>query len=217
MTGTAFSAGQLAELQTMMTPSMAVALPKVAAKFPDPKAVLRALKDKGEILAGRLEGALEAAIRGMMILIARDQVSITLDDRRDPGAYFQTRSGLYVYGDFRSGVVSKAGPVAIGTSYKLDAADLGQDASDEAIESALSKDHIFAESPVCAIIAQLIAKQANGEEGTLLNNGYANLFYTSSFVVDVYWDSGRGEWRVDTWGRGDRGWGAGHRVFSPGN
>lgn len=153
------------------------------------------------------------------LTLLKNKVSkkVRISELHDPGAYFQTRSGLYVYGDFRSGVVSKASPVAIGTSYKLDAADLGQDASDEAIESALSKDHIFAESPVCAIIAQLIAKQANGEEGTLLNNGYANLFYTSSFVVDVRWRSGDGKWGVYTWKRFDSEWDAGPRVFSPGN
>lgn len=46
-------------------------------------------------------------------------------------------------------------------------------------------------------------------------DGYANLFYFPSCVVDVSWVSfGRG-WDVHSWGRGDSAWDAGERVFSP--
>ena len=46
-------------------------------------------------------------------------------------------------------------------------------------------------------------------------DGYANLFYTPSFVVSVGWSSfGRG-WGVSAWGRGGAGWRGGMRVFSP--
>lgn len=46
-------------------------------------------------------------------------------------------------------------------------------------------------------------------------DGYANLFYFPSCVVDVDWRRFYGEWRVYAWERGDRQWGAGSRVFSP--
>jgi hypothetical protein len=55
----------------------------------------------------------------------------------------------------------------------------------------------------------MISKQPNGEQGDLINNGYANLFYTASWVALVGWDrAGRG-WDVGTWCR------AGRRVVSP--
>lgn len=46
-------------------------------------------------------------------------------------------------------------------------------------------------------------------------DGYANLFYTRSCVVNVHWLSGGLGWRVSTWGRDGLGWLAGRRVFSP--
>jgi hypothetical protein len=45
-------------------------------------------------------------------------------------------------------------------------------------------------------------------------DGLANLFYTDSFVVIVFWYSVGRYWYVDTCGRGARGWDAGRRVFS---
>ena len=67
------------------------------------------------------------------------------------------------------------------------------------------------------VIASLIARQPKGEEGVLLNTGYANLFYTPSYVVYVFWHAGRRGWGVGTYERDDDGWRAGGRVFSPVN
>lgn len=44
-------------------------------------------------------------------------------------------------------------------------------------------------------------------------DGYFNLFYFPSFVVDVYWDDS--SWDVDAWARGDGAWYEDSRVFSP--
>lgn len=46
-------------------------------------------------------------------------------------------------------------------------------------------------------------------------DGYANLFYLPSCVVDVNWHAGDRGWLVGTWLRGDDRWGAGARVRSP--
>lgn len=217
MSGTAFSVGQMAELQAIVSPSIAVALPKVAAKLGEPKGVLRALKDKNEILAERLESALENAIKGMMILVPRGSTTLAFADMHMPDAYYRTRSGLYVYYDFRDSIVAKAKPTASGVSIKMDIAELGQVATDEEIEGALPKNHLFDESTVCAVVAGMIAKQPNGEAGDLENTGYANLLYTSSCVVHVRWDGDYREWLVYTWSRDDDRWYAGYRVLSPAN
>ena len=213
--GTTFTPGQLSQLGSSINIAVATALPKVAEKY-DPKVVLRALEGHGEIFAGHIETMLEQAINSMLVLAPLGTTTLTLAERHDPDTFYRTREGLYVWDDFRSRIVAKAKPSEAGLVMKFERAELMRDLTDEKIEGTLPKDHLFDETEVCALIASLIAKQANGEEGVLLNTGYANLFYTSSYVVFVDWDSDGREWDVSTYERGD-GWGAGDRVFSPAN
>ncbi len=219
MSGTAFSPGQMAELNSNVTSALAVALPKVAAKFGDPKVVLAGIKDKTEILAGRLETAIEDVIKSMMALIRRPQLSITItdSDHRNPDAFFKTRDGLYVWDDFQTRVVKLAKPINTGTTFKVNVDELGADLTDKEIENGLPKNHLWDEGALCAVVAEMISKQPEGKEGDLLNNGYANLFYTSSCVVFVFWRAVSSKWGVNTWDRGGLGWSAGVRVLSPAN
>lgn len=217
MTGTAFSAGQMAEFTISVNGALAVALPKVAGKFDDPKAVLAGIKDKTEVLAGRLESAIEDVVKSMMALIRRPQCSVTISEARDPGAFYKNRDGLYVWDDFKSRVAKKAKPVSAGTAFKVNVDELGANLVDEEIENALPKTHLWDEGALCAVIAEILSKQQGGKEGDLLNNGYANLFYTSSCVVRVLWNADDREWRVNAWVRDRNRWHAGRRVFSPAN
>jgi hypothetical protein len=148
------------------------------------------------------------------VLQPREPISLTTSVTYDPDVYYRTGKGLYVWNSFRNRIVANAKPTNAGTGYTLAAADLTKDATDKEIEAALPEGYLFDESAVCAIVAELIAKQPGGEAGHLQNNGRANLFYTRSCVVRVRWDAGDGEWRVLTWGRGGDGWYAGRRVFS---
>ena len=67
-------------------------------------------------------------------------------------------------------------------------------------------------------VFELLKRQANGEEGDLLTNGYANIFYIKNTsgvlcIVRMYW-CGVG-WRVNVNSVEDPGdWHAGDRVFS---
>jgi len=69
-----------------------------------------------------------------------------------------------------------------------------------------------------AEIFQLMLNQSNGEDGTLLTNGYANIFYVRDVngelrAVDVRWDGGG--WYVDADSVGfPFEWHDGYRVFS---
>ncbi len=215
--GTPFNTGQLGKLQNIVNIGVATALPKVAEKLGDPKRVLKALDGRGAIFAGRLELALETAITSMLVIIPRGSTTITLTERHYPPTYYQTREGLWVSDSFREHVVMNARPVEAGETFKVDFGDIGLEdgATDAEIEAGLPRH--FEEYEVCAIIAGLIAKQPKGEEGDLLNNGYANLFYTSGRVVDVRWSADDGEWGVDAWRRVDRRWSRGRRVFAPSN
>lgn len=215
--GTTFTPGQLAQFSNNISIGIATALPKLVEKY-DPKVVLKALEGRGEVFAGHLETALEQAINSMLVLAPKGTTTIMLEKRHDPDAFYQTRSGLYVWDDYRSRIVANAKPSEVGTTLKVENAELVRDLSDEEIESALPKDHLFTETQVCVVIAELIAKQPNGESrGALLNNGFANLFYTSSCVVRVRWSADDREWDVHTWQRVGSGWNAGRQVFSPAN
>lgn len=142
-------------------------------------------------------------------------ISIEVKKNFDPKKFFVNRKGLYIWSGFTERIVSKAEPTKKGFKFSIDSFDLVKNATDKKIESALAENHLWDESDVAVIVAELIEKQPKGQEGTLLNNGYANLFYTGAFVVRVGWDGGA--WRVYAWGRGGREWVAEVRVFSPAN
>lgn len=144
-----------------------------------------------------------------------EKIAVTIAEVRDPKEFYKDREGLFVFGSFEERIVQKAESVEAGREFSIDSFNLIEDAADAGIEAALPEKYLFTEGEVFAIIAELISKQPKGEEGALLNNGYANLFYTEVFVVSVRWSAGDGGWGVDAWGRGDVGWGAGGRVFSP--
>lgn len=135
----------------------------------------------------------------------------------DPKEFFKDREGLWVGSSFESKIVEKAEPSPAELKLEVASYVLEKDATDEDIEKALPKEHLFSELEVCIAIASLIEKQPKGEDGALLNTGDWNLFYTASCVVDVSWDSSGRFWVVSAWGRGVNGWHAGERVFSPVN
>lgn len=70
-----------------------------------------------------------------------------------------------------------------------------------------------------AHVWDLLTKQANGESGILLTNGYANIFYVRGtdgnlWAVSAHWHAGCG-WRVDAHSvERPSGWYAGGQVFS---
>lgn len=153
--------------------------------------------------------------KAMGILTHMAKTTVKVEKPENPSNYFKDRDGLYVWDNFRNQVVSGASTVKAGASFKLESFKLNRTAYDSEIEKSLRKNHIFTATDVCAILAELISKQSKGEEGTLLNNGYANLFYMESCVVGVRWGSECWGWRVGAWRRGDDRWSGGGRVFSP--
>lgn len=218
MSGTPFSSGQLAKFQALIAPSVAKALPQVASKFGDPKRVLKALEGKNELLAERLETmTIEQAIKSFLVLIYRGRITITISETRDPDGWYRTREGLWVWDGFRSRIVSRAKPVAEGTTYSVDVWKIGENLTNEQIEAALPKSHLFEESVVSAILAEMISSQPNGAIGHLENTGRANLLYTPSSVVLGFWFGDGAEWDALAYDRGDRRWDAGGLVFSPAN
>jgi hypothetical protein len=208
MRGTAFSPGQMAEFTNAANSAFAVALLRVAAKFSDPKAVLGGIKDKSEILAGRLESAVEHAIRSMLSLFRHPQRSVTITECRDPDAYY--REGLWVYDGFRRLIVTNAKPVDAGAIFKVNEDELRECMTNAQIEAGLRKYHLFDESAVSAIIAELI-------ESDKLDKHCFYILYTEACVVRVTWFRVYRKWVVNAWERQDFEWCAGRRVLSPAN
>ena len=103
----------------------------------------------------------------------------------------------------------------VNKEFNLEYFNLKKSSSSAEIEAALPEKHLFELSEVYSVIGGLMSKQANGEEGPLLNSGDWNIFYTEKFCVSVHWHADYGLWRVYTWPR-DGGWRGDDRVFSPG-
>lgn len=141
----------------------------------------------------------------------KKEIKVVIPPTYDPKEFFKNRDGLYVWSSFSDTVLKKAKSATV-SPLSISSHDLLKTSYDKDIEVELPKDHIFSETNVCAIIAGLIEKQPKGKEGTLLSNGYANIFYTKSRVVGVHWYDGG--WDVVDWGR-ENDWGSGYRVFSP--
>lgn len=154
------------------------------------------------------------AKKNNLLQIVEKKIEVVTSKAIDPKEFFQDRKGLYIWSDFKTRIVAKAKPMKAGMKYKISSSKLLKFAYDEDIEAELPKKHIFTESEVCTLIAELISKQPDGQEGILLNTGYANIFYTPAFVVRVGWSSGGEGWGVYAWER-DGHWSDRNRVFSP--
>lgn len=196
------------------------------ATFSQAAHILRIVEEKGTsksqlqdiIGAGLLADLLDANLSEVNRDEFRRVIGLKpLSLRYDPDAFFRTRFGLWVYDSFRNLVVAKATSSSESRTVTTKSTMLERDMTDAEIEEMLGSGYLFTEDQLCDIVAEMIEKQDGGKEGKLLNNGYANLFYLSSCVVLVRWNTDNREWLVNTWRRDDYRWFAGYRVFSPGN
>ena len=91
---------------------------------------------------------------------------------------------------------------------------------DAEIRAEIGEDQVFSADEFTAIIKTLTTKQSKGEDGTLLTNGYANIFYVRDAegelrAVSVNWHAGYRGWRVSAYSVARQGrWLAGLHVFS---
>lgn len=141
------------------------------------------LLGKLALLRERVEPAILAAIEEFSRLVppklrlVNSDISLGPVESHDPAAFYQTRKGLYVWPEFVSRVLASAKPVTNLDPLSLSSYDLTERMYDTAIKEELPENYVFEDSSeLCALIEQMISKQPNGEEGDLLNNGYANLF-----------------------------------------
>ncbi|MBI5078215.1 MAG: hypothetical protein HZB11_02535 [Candidatus Yonathbacteria bacterium] len=144
------------------------------------------------------------------------------NDSFNPSAYFvKPRKGLWVSKSFQKYALAGQRDLL---SYRVIAdvtnQTLARDMShQETFEEFLggaekARTHAFTLDQ----LATLLRLQPNGEDGALLNNGSANIFYVLTkgdfFSVSMLWDSVQSEWCVYGWPTNGHGhWDAGDRVF----
>lgn len=153
---------------------------------------------------GILDGTVEFTVTALMREFLHPAGVTTLPAATeifDPVAHFQTREGLHIWGWFKDRILKYVHEVDGSPETTLSAFDLTKPANDVEIRKELPEDHVFGDpSEFCAILAQMIDRQPNGEEGDLLSNGYWNIFYVQAtgvvFAVGVRWLGGHREWCV---------------------
>lgn len=137
----------------------------------------------------------------------------------NPHDFFKTRAGLWMSSNFNDLILSGASKKVSADEATVGYADLVKDANDAQIGNELPVGYTFEDVDTFLVhLATLIEGQWGGKEGTLLNNGYANIFYvkvnSDVFTVDVYWRAGSRGWSCHAY-RLDAGrWCAGSRAFS---
>lgn len=136
----------------------------------------------------------------------------------DPNEAFQSHQGFYVCGDFRSYVLPALKSISSAPEASFIVSRIALSASDSTIHKEIPENHLAE----WYHILSFIGKQPNGENGVLLTNGYANIFYMRGvggqvFVVSVRRGLVSCRWSVDAWrlgDGGDGGWPADDLVFS---
>ncbi|HEY4476983.1 MAG TPA: hypothetical protein VJB69_03340 [Candidatus Paceibacterota bacterium] len=119
----------------------------------------------------------------------RGIITITLTQKHDPVAFFQDRPGLEIDETMRR-TISLADSCEAGTMLDVGIVDVKGSVNSE-FENELLPRHLFTETHVCAVLAEMLVRQSKGEERDLLTD-HSNLFYLPDIGITVVW-------RVDKW------------------
>ncbi|MBU4480302.1 hypothetical protein KKG48_02580, partial [Patescibacteria group bacterium] len=139
----------------------------------------------------------------------------------EPNNFFVIRNGLWISLNFRNYILSVAEKILpIQLPSHIPGFDLPKRINDAEIRAKLGDNHLFEDaSEFCSCLAGMISRQANGEEGDLLNNGSSNIFYVCGkegevFAVFASWAVDDRRWDVSALRLGGLSWLAGRRAFS---
>lgn len=138
---------------------------------------------------------------------------------------------LWLADNFRTWVLQTISGTIPSFTGNLAKFELTKSMCDSEIQKELGNPEPFTPSEFASIVKSLIEKQPQGESGTLLKNGYVNVFYVKLparnashseaggndsrvVAVNVGWGSDSREWNLDVYVLDDGIWGVGDRVFS---
>lgn len=152
------------------------------------------------------------------LALVQESIQITVD-AFSKSSFFSNGPKLYFWDNFKNWVLTEISDVIPAFTGKISKFSLTKNMNDAEIQAELGNSTPFSVSEFAAIIKGLIAKQPKGEDGDLLNNGYANIFYVklangTVVAVDVLWDGGDRGWDFRTGSLDDGQWSDGYCVFS---
>ena len=135
-------------------------------------------------------------------------------------SFFKTDGPVRLwFGDnFKSWILPAIPEEIPGFEGKLTQTQLTKDMTDSEIKQGLGQPESLTPTEFAAVIRHLIERQPQGEAGTLLTNGYANIFYVKLedervVAVRAHWDSDYRGWGLGADDLGDFGWRGGSCVF----
>mgnify|MGYP001570609160 CR=1 FL=1 len=136
-------------------------------------------------------------------------------------SFFRTDSSpeLYFWDNFKNWVLPEILELVPAFADVLTKTELTKAMYDSEIQDELGNPKPFSVAEFAAVISSLVKAQPNGESGTLLTNGYANIFHVQLkdarvVVVGVGRDSGGRAWDFGASALGAVQWRVGGCVFS---
>ncbi len=186
--------------------------------------ILKALKTGSDLIPKFAEMIVETANRGgklslKYLKLLADNIAVKTDGFSKDSFFKNGPVKLYFWDSFKNQIL-KAIPDSIPAfEGLLRKTQLTRNMFDSEILAELNNPQPFTVSEFAALIRELLSKQPKGEDGQLLNNGYANIFYVKLedarvVVVDVSWLSGGREWYPRAYALGDGCWDDGRCAFS---
>ena len=129
----------------------------------------------------------------------------------------------YLYDNFASWIINpmKGEKVSLAAPLKLEKFKLEKAMHDTEIQKELGNPGPIHITQFLPLLWTMLVKQANGEEGDLLVNGYANIFHVELengpvVAVDAFWFAVDREWILDAYELDYvYGWDDGRCFFSP--
>ncbi len=173
--------------------------------------------DLAEIVAARIVSRATSALKSLNLIAENIQIA-TSSFTKD--SFFRNGPVKLWFGDnFKNWVLPGIQSTISSFNLSLKQTKLTKAMLDSEILSELGDPKPFTPSEFAAIIRELISKQPQGEDGPLLTNGYANIFYVKLedervVAVCADWHFYYRLWSLNANDLDGRRWHGGHCVFS---
>ncbi len=186
--------------------------------------IFDALKDKKDLIpqmaekiADLIVGASKFALKHLQLIT--DQIPISIQPFQRDSFFKNGPVKLYIWDSFRDRILKAIPNLVPAFQGNLQSTQLSKDMRDSEILEELGHPKPFSLLEFSSILSYLLMKQPEGEEGKLLVNGYATIFYVELedgrvVAVDARWGDDDRAWILDAYVLDGAFWREGYRVFS---
>ncbi len=181
------------------------------------------IESKGNVLAKKMIEAVTATVGSSPALKYLKPITNSIPIATQPfqrDSFFKNGPvKLYLWDSFKDLILKAIPDLVPAFQGNLRSTQLSKNMYDSEILTELGHPKPFSLLEFTAILSHLLMKQPEGEEGKLLVNGYATIFYVEledGRVVAVYagWRAGARAWSLRAFAFGAGFWYGGDRVFS---